>query len=82
MTASVVGCVYGAHQALVERMDRIGEPAPTYEWCEQQWNDGLRNTAPGDRAIPAWLLQELFFRWRHHVHATGQQLALDLGQAS
>jgi hypothetical protein len=58
---SVIGCVWGAWRTLTER---DGDQAPTYQWCEQQWRNGLAKTAPGDSAIPAWLTQELWSRWR------------------
>ena len=56
---TVIGCVWHAWRSL----DHL-DPAPSYEWCEEQWNAGLRRTAPGDRALPAWLTQELGCRWR------------------
>ena len=79
MTATVIGCVWGAHRTLAERFASFGEAVPTYEWCEQQWAADLRQKAPGDSAVPAWLTQELFFRWRTHVRTVGQQQTLDLG---
>ena len=59
--SAVIGCVWGAHRALVET---LGDEAPTYEWCEREWSDRLRKKAPEPPAIPAWLYQELFFSWR------------------
>lgn len=79
MTGSVIGCVWGAWRELSERFERFGEAVPTYEWCEAEWRADLAKKAPGDRAIPVWLTQELFFRWRQHVRTEGQQLTLDLG---
>lgn len=58
---TVIGCVWGAHRNLVETH---GDDAPSYAWCEQQWNETLRKRAPADNALPAWLETELFFAWR------------------
>jgi hypothetical protein len=64
---TVIGCVWGAHRRLV---DAMGDDAPTYGWCEQEWVR-LRRTAPGPAALPAWLEQELWCAWRRHLVATG-----------
>lgn len=61
MTGTVIGCVWGAWRTL---QDDLGPGAPTYEWCETQWRNGLSKTAPGDSALPAWLTREMWSRWR------------------
>lgn len=58
---SVIGCVYGAHRALVKA---DGVDAPPYDWCEREWLDRLRKTAPAGNALPDWLRQELWAAWR------------------
>ena len=61
---SVIGCVWGAHRALTATFERMGSEGPSYEWCERQWSERLRRTAPAPAAVPAWLEQELFHAWR------------------
>lgn len=73
MSAGVIGCVWGAHRRL---LDRLGVEAPSYEWCEQEWGR-LRKTAPAGNALPLWLENELFWAWRAEtVRPRPRQLAL------
>lgn len=58
---SVIGCVWGAHRELVKV---LGDDAPSYEWCEDEFTGRLRAKAPAPAAVPGWLYQELFFAWR------------------
>lgn len=69
---TVIGCVWGAHRALVDTLARAARiqqrpvPAPDYEWCEQQWAR-LRKTAPGPAVLPQWLEMELWAAWRRET---------------
>lgn len=82
MTAvrKVIGCVWGAHRQLVRRM---GDGAPAYEWCEQQWRERLTRRAPGGNALPGWLEMELWAaRRRHQAERRAEPVQLDLWGAA
>ena len=65
----VIGCVWAAHRAIVARLERAGDPAPTYTWCEATWTAELRHRAPAGDALPGWLETELWSAWRRHEAA-------------
>ena len=62
----VIGCVWGVHQQLIEYLE---DDAPSYDWCEAQY-EAIRNNAPppGDK-LPPWLLNELTTRWAEEMLA-------------
>lgn len=77
---TVIGCVWGAHRRLVAS---LGDEAPSYAWCEQQWRDRFAKRPPAPTAVPDWLETELFWAWRAETPAPiEQQLALDFAGAS
>lgn len=78
-TRTVIGCVWGAHRAVVEMFERGGEPAPSYEWCEEKWNTVLRKKAPAPAALPDWLRGELWSLWRQdRAMYVGRQMTFEV----
>ena len=57
---TVIGCVAGVHSTLVDEME--GD-APSYEWCEEQYQR-IRSDAPKPgKALPVWLEEQLRTLW-------------------
>jgi hypothetical protein len=66
----VIGCVWGAHRTLYEKLG--DDAAPSYEWCEAEWLRAPEGALPpvGDKRLPDELVKYLEAAWQDHGQPT------------